>query len=283
MILTREEQKSVLRMVMESHQGITLSEAKSNQDIREEMKLNLEFYSGLKEVLLSDKKLKEGIKTGISWLDTVIGIIGGIKDLLTSSDIGKWLSEKIKLISNRLFPSLSKNPNDWTDKISSFFKKIAEYLGPKSIAYFIAAFKKRSPKPGEEAIQAEMDKANKIYKAILIVLIAIAVVKLWMFIAPFYSAATSASASSALLGAVKTAGLGGISSGGFNILGLINKIKHLGHEEGKHASEEGVKDAIANLKDELKSITQEKPADAPFGDYYNTEESLRMQKLAGIV
>jgi hypothetical protein len=254
MILTREEQKSVLRMVMESHQGITLSEAKSNQDIREEMKLNLEFYSGLKEVLLSDKKLKEGIKTGIGWLDTVIGIIGGIKDLLTSSDIGKWLSEKIKLISNRLFPSLSKNPNDWTDKISSFFKKIAEYLGPKSIAYFIAAFKKRSPKPGEEAIQAEMDKANKIYKAILIVLIAIAVVKLWMFIAPFYSAATSASASSALLGAVKTAGLGGISSGGFNILGLINKIKHLGHEEGKQAAEDGIQGAIGNLKDELKLL-----------------------------
>jgi hypothetical protein len=283
MVLTREEQKSVLRMVMESHQGITLSEVKSNQDIREEIKLNLEFYSGLKEVLLSDKKLKEGIKTGIGWLDTVLDIIGGIKDLLTSSDIGKWISEKIKAISNKLFPSLSKNPNDWTDKISNFFKKVAEYLGPKSIAYFIAAFKKRSPKPGEEAIQAEMGKAEKIYKAILVVLIAIAAVKLWIFIAPFFSAATSASASSALLGAVKTAGLGGISSGGFNILGLINKIKHLGHEEGKQAAEDGIQGAIGNLKDELKSISQEKPADSPFGDYYNTEESLRMQKLAGIV
>jgi len=283
MVLTREEQKSVLRMVMESHQGITLSEVKSNQDIRKEIKLNLKFYSGLKEVLLSDKKLKEAIHTGMGWLDTLIGVIGGVKDLLTSSDVGKWISEKIKVLSNKLFPSLSKNPNDWTDKISNFFKKVAEYLGPKSIAYLIAAWKKKSFKPGEEAIQAEMDKANKIYKAILIVLIAIAAVKLWIFITPFYSAATSTSAASSLLGAVKTAGIGGVASGGFNVIGLINKIKHLGHEEGKHAAEEGVKDAIANLKDELKSVTQEKPADAPFGDYYNTEESLRMQKLAGIV
>jgi len=33
MILTREEQKSVLRMVIESHQGITISEVKSNQTV----------------------------------------------------------------------------------------------------------------------------------------------------------------------------------------------------------------------------------------------------------
>ncbi len=283
MILTREEQKSVLRMVIESHQGITISEAKSNQDIREEIKLNLEFYSGLKETILSDKKLKEAIHTGMGWLDNIIGIIGGIKDLLTSSDIGKWISEKIKVISNKLFPSLGKNPNDWTDKIASFFKKVAEYLGPKAIAYLIAAWKNKSFKPGEEAIQAEMGKAEKIYKAILVVLIVIAAVKLWMFIAPFYSAATSASAASSLVSAVKTAGIGGIASGGFNVIGLINKIKHLGHEEGKHAAEDGMQNAIANLKDELKSISQEKSADSPFGDYYNTEESLRMQKLAGIV
>ena len=34
MILTRTEQKSVLRMVIESYQGITLAEAKSNPDIK---------------------------------------------------------------------------------------------------------------------------------------------------------------------------------------------------------------------------------------------------------
>ena len=283
MVLTREEQKSVLRRVMESYQGITISEVKSNQDIREEIKSNLKFYSGLKETILSDKKLKEAISTGIGWLDNLISIIGGVKDLLTSSDIGKWISEKIKLLANKLFPSLSKNPNDWTDKIASFFKKVAEYLGPKVIAYLIAAWKNKSFKPGEEAIQAEMGKAEKIYKTILVVLITIAAVKLWIFIAPFYSAATSASAASSLVSAAKTAGIGGFAGGGFNVIGLINKIKHLGHEEGKHAAEKGMQDAIDNLKDELKSIPQEKPADSPFGDYYNTEESLRMQKLAGIL
>ena len=58
MTLAREEQKSVMRMVMESHQGITLSEVRSNQSIKSELKLNLEFYSGLKETLMSDKILK---------------------------------------------------------------------------------------------------------------------------------------------------------------------------------------------------------------------------------
>jgi hypothetical protein len=254
MTLTKEEQKSVLRMVMESYQGITISEAKSNQDIKKEMKLNLEFYSSLKETILSDKKLKEAV-TGIGFIDSIISVLGNIKDLFTASDIGKWISEKTKLLANKLFPSLSKNPNDWTDKISNFFKKVAEYLGPKTIAYLIAAWKKRSLKPGEEAIQAEMNVANKIYKAVLIVLITIATVKLWIFLAPFFTATTSSSAAGSLIGAIKTAGIGGFIKGGYNVVGLINKVKHLGHKEGKHAVEDGMQDAIANLKDELKSIS----------------------------
>jgi hypothetical protein len=282
MTLTKEEQKSVLHIVMESYQGITISEVKYNQDIKKEIKLNLEFYSGLKETILFDKTLKEAV-TGIGFIDGIIAILGNIKDLLTSNDIFKWISDKIKQIANKLFPSLSKNPNDWTDKLTNFFKKVAEYLGPKSIAYLIAAWKKKSLKPDKEAIQAEMDIAGKIYKAILIVLIAIAAVKLWIFIAPFYTASTSSTAASALIGAVKSVGIGGIAKGGFNVIGLINKIKHLGHEEGKHAAEDGMQDAITNLKDELKSISSQKQSDSPFGSYYNTEESLRMQKLAGII
>ena len=206
-----------------------------------------------------------------------------IKNLLTTTDVGKWISVKIKLIADKLFPSLSKNPNDWTDKISKFFKKVSEYLGPKTIAYIIAAVKNLTPKPSKEAIQAEMNKAEKIYKVVLVVLIAIAAFKLWIFVAPFFSALSAPAVSSALTSAAKTAGIWGFLGGTGNAVGLISKIKHLGHKEGSEVLQKGMQDAISNLKDELKSVSQEKPADSPFGDYYNTEESLRMQKLAGIL
>jgi len=285
MVLTREEQKSVLRMVIESHQVITISEARSNQSIKEEMMLNLKFYSGLKEVFLADKNLKEGLSTGISWIDSAIAFIGGIKDLLTSTDIGKWFSGKIKSFFNKLFPSFSKDPNDWTDKISKFFKKIAQIFGPTFIAYLIAAWKKKSFRPSKEEILAQSDKASNIYKAILTVLIALAIAKLWIFIAPFFTAAISNSAGAALLGAVKSAGLIGVTTGAFNIVGLISKIKHLSHEVGVKTTEDFKQTAMDNLQKELGSISQEKPTSSPFGkdDYYNTEESLRIRKLTKII
>jgi hypothetical protein len=233
-ILTKEEKKHVIYMVMESYQSITLSEVKNNNNIKSEIKLNLEFYSGLKEILLKNKKLKEAIHTGIGWLDNIILGIGSIKDLLTTTDIGKWLSEKIRNLANKLFPSFAKNPNDWTDKLKKAIDNITKWLGPKSIAYILAAWKAKSFKPGNDAIQVEMEKATKIYKIILIILILLAAVKLFIFIAPFFSAATAASVSAALSSAVQHAGIIGFAGAGFNILGLINKIKHLSHDEGEH-------------------------------------------------
>ena len=51
MILTKEEKIDVVKMVLESYKGITLTEAKSNNEIREVIKKNLIFYSGIKESL----------------------------------------------------------------------------------------------------------------------------------------------------------------------------------------------------------------------------------------
>ena len=69
MILTRTEQKSVLRMVIESYQGITLAEAKSNPDIKKKMKLNLKFYNEVKKGFLNEDKSNileaEGILSSI--------------------------------------------------------------------------------------------------------------------------------------------------------------------------------------------------------------------------
>jgi len=163
-MLTKEEKFLVLTMVLESSGNTTISEAKTNNNIQAEMLLNLEFYSGLKKHVLSERQIKEGGITGISWIDGPLNILGNIKDLLTSTDIGKWLSEKIKKIAEKLFPSFGKTENDWTDKLKKAVETFAKWLGPKFIAYIIAAWKKKSFKPGKEESKLKCQKQQKFIK-----------------------------------------------------------------------------------------------------------------------
>ena len=255
MQLTLEEKKTIARFILKENKVTTLHEAKSNNNLLKELKLNIQFYSGLKEHLYKNKPLQEAI-TGISWIDNVIGFFGSIKDLLTSTTIGKWIVSKLKAAAERLFPKLTQNPNDVTDKIANFFKKVTKWLGPSGIAYLIAAWKQKSLKPSKEAISAAMPTAEKIYKVILGILIAIAIAKLVMFLAPLGSAvlksfAVFAKVGGGAQGAVQAgmiagplmgkilaaAGLKGIAAAGFNVTGLIQKIQHLGHSEAGHEAE----------------------------------------------
>jgi hypothetical protein len=96
-----------------------------------------------------------------------------------------------------------------------------------------------------------MEKANKIYKRILMVLIALAAGKLIVFLAPFWSAAFAKNVALSLGAAAKHAGLGGFSVAGFNIVGLINKIKHASYDEAEHAAEEALSSAQNSLSQEL--------------------------------
>jgi hypothetical protein len=265
MILTLEEKKSIIRMVLKEYQNITISEIKSNSNIKKEIKLNLKFYSGLKEAI------------GLDWVSSIINFIGGIKDFLTATDIGKWIVKTVQKIANKLSPTYSKDPNDWTDKLVNFFKKVKEWIGPKFIAYLIAAWKKKSFKPSDEEIKAQMKPAEVIYKIILGILICLAIYKLWAFIGPFYTAAIGASAGSALLGAAKAAGIKGILGGTFNIMGLVSKISHLGHAEGKKEIEKEYQKAISNLNNTADDIFKNSSTNSPTGDYYNAE-SLRINK-----
>lgn len=259
-MLTKEEKYSVLRMVLESNQNTTISEAKTNNNLQAEMVLNLEFYSGLKKHSLSQKQIKEGIHTGFSWLDNTLAILGNVKDLLTTTDIGKWLSAKVQIIAQKLFPSFGKTESDWTDKLKKAVDSFAKWLGPKSIAYIIAAWKKKSLKPGQEAIEAEMPRAAKIYKILLIILIIIGIIKLIVFLAPFMvagaTAASSASASmstiaNAVGGVIQHAGLGGFSAAGFNILGVVKKISHLKPHDAHLELKAGLSTVTDSLSQEL--------------------------------
>jgi len=269
MQLTLEEKKTIARFILKENKVTTLHEAKGNNNLLKELKLNIQFYSGLKEHLYKNKPLQETI-TGIGWIDNVIGFFGSIKDLLTSTTIGKWIVNKLKAAAERLFPKLTQNPNDVTDKIANFFKKVTKWLGPSGIAYLIAAWKQKSLKPSKEAISAAMPTAEKIYKVILGILIAIAIAKLVMFLAPLGSAvlksfAVFAKVGGGAQGAVQAgmvagplmgkilaaAGLKGIAAAGFNVTGLIQKIQHLGHSEAGHEAEKFADQELAKAPAEI--------------------------------
>lgn len=270
MQLTLEEKKTIARFILKENKVTTLHEAKSNNNLLKELKLNIQFYSGLKEHLYKNKSLQEAITTGIGWIDNVIGFFGSIKDLLTSTTIGKWIVNKLKAAAERLFPKLTQNPNDVTDKIANFFKKISKLLGASGIAYIIAAWKQKSLKPSKEAIDAAIPVAEKINKIILGILIAVAIAKLVMFLAPLSPAILKAFAvftkvgggaqgavqagmiAGPLMGKIlAAAGLKGIAAAGFNVTGLIQKIQHLGHSEAGHEAEKFADQELAKAPAEI--------------------------------
>jgi hypothetical protein len=270
MQLTLEEKKTIARFILKENKVTTLHEAKGNNNLLKELKLNIQFYSGLKEHLYKNKSLQEAITTGIGWIDNVIGFFGSVKDLLTGTSLGKWIVNKLKAAAERLFPKLSQNPNDVTDKIANFFKKISKLLGASGIAYIIAAWKQKSLKPSKEAIDAAMPVAEKINKIILGILIAVAIAKLVMFLAPLGPAILKSFAAFAKVGGgtqgvlqagmvagplmgkiLAAAGLKGIAAAGFNVTGLIQKIQHLGHSEAGHEAEKFADQELAKAPAEI--------------------------------
>jgi hypothetical protein len=265
--LTLNEKKTIAKFILKKNNK-TLQEAKNNNNLLKEVKQNIQFYSGLKEHLYKNKVLQEA--TGIGWLDSIIGVFGSIKDLLTGTSLGKWFVNKLKSLAEKLFPKLSKNPNDITDKISRFFKSVNKVLGAHGIAYLIAAWKQKSFKPSKEAIEAAMPVAEKVYKVILGILIAIAVTKLIMFLAPFapavlqgFSAFTGAGGATTgtinagavagplIMKALSAAGIKGVAGGAFNIVGLTQKIQHLKGHEAEHETENIVNQELAKAPAEI--------------------------------
>jgi hypothetical protein len=266
MQLTLNEKKAVAKFILKKNNVKTLQEAKNNISSLKEIKQNIQFYSGLKEHLYKNKILQEGF----GWIDNVIKFFGSVKDLLTGTSLGKWIIDKLKSLAEKFFPKLSKDPNDITDKISGFFKTINKWLGAHGIAYLIAAWKQKSFKPSKEAIEAVMPIAEKVYKVVLGVLIAVAITKLIMFLAPFAPAAlqgfsafagaggTTAGATSAgmvagplVMKALSAAGFKGIAGGAFNIVGLTQKIKHLKGHEAEHEVEDIASQELAKAPAEI--------------------------------
>lgn len=207
MTLTREEQKSVLRMVMESHQGITLSEAKTNEDIREEMKLNLEFYNSLKEDFLNEEKTNLDEASGM--LMTFLGALGSIKDYLTGLKVVKDITEWVKGILAKLAKKLAPLVDKFIpQKAQNIAKAIAEApvnlvkwlyntLSYKGFAKAFAVIRYRTRKPTDEQKKCMELAAKKVYKWILITLVVAFLIKFAMIAIPMALKAAAASGTAA--------------------------------------------------------------------------------------
>lgn len=219
--LTREEQKSVVKMVMESHQGVTLSESKTNEDIREEMKLNLEFYNSLKEDFLNEEKTNLDEASGM--LMTFLGVLGSIKDYLTGlkvvKDITSWIQGIIQKLSEKLGPQIDKFvpqkiqdfAKDGVSAVEKFIKWIYNTLSYKGLAKLFAMIRYRTVKPSDEQKQCMELAAKKVYKWIIITLVVAFVIKLiitsWpMIVAALTKTATAGAATSAASGSTQLAG-----------------------------------------------------------------------------
>ena len=260
--LTKEEVRKVSVMVLESYENLKLESTNNNQELLAEITANVAFYSFLKEEFNKDKDLKEAIETGFPVVDAMISFFGGIKDFLTSTDFGKYLAKKVKQFTDKFFPSLGKDEKSWPNKFVAFTKKLASALGPKGIAWLLAAKKAgkqaggiakflKFKKPSKEQVEAAMGVATKIYKGLMLILIGIAAIKLFVFVAPFFTSAMSASIATSLTGAASAAGVKGFTLAGFNIIGLVKKVEHFKHAEhlGDHSEE--INGELNNIATEL--------------------------------
>jgi len=205
--LTREEQKSVVKMVMESHQGVTLSEAKTNEDIREEMKLNLEFYNSLKEGFTREGKTTLDEATGM--FGTVLSVLGNIKDFLTGTkvikDIVSWVQGLIQKLSEKLGPKIDQFipqkiqdlAKDGVSAVEKFVKWIYNTLSYKGLAKLFAMIRYKTIKPTDEQKQCMELAAKKVYKWILITLVVAFIIKFAMVAIPMALKAAAASGTAA--------------------------------------------------------------------------------------
>jgi len=232
--LTREEQKSIVKMVMESHQGVTLTEAKTNQDIREEMKLNLEFYNSLKEGFIREGKATLDEAAGM--FGAVLSVLGNIKDFLTGTKIVKNILEWIKGIVNKLAEKLIPVVDKFIpQKIQDFAKDVGnavvklvkwvyETLSYKGLAKLFAMIRYKTFRPTDEQKKCMELAAKKVYKWILITLVVTFVIKVAIIAAPMMAA--SAATTTAATGTVQTAGFAGFTAAMKPIGALLAKVGH---------------------------------------------------------
>lgn len=206
MNLTREEQLMVASMVVESH-NVSISEAKTNQQLKEDLKLNLEFYNGIKE---EGAVINEGF----------LSIMGNIKDLWTAATkadgLFKVVYDRVTKIAQKYAPSISKYIPSEIKEFGAAMKDIANWLyktlGYKGFAKGFAMVKYRTLKPSQEQINCLVPFAKIVISILYLVLVALFLIKLIPIIAGAGAAAGAGTTVQAGFGPL-TAVFKGLGSG----------------------------------------------------------------------
>ena len=181
------------------------------------MKLNLEFYNSLKEGFIKDSKSTLDEAAGM--FGAVLGVLGNIKDFLTGTKIIKDITAWVQGLIQKLFEKLSPQIDKFIpQKVQNVAKAIAEApikfvkwvyntLSYKGLAKLFAMIRYKTFRPTDEQKQCMELAAKKVYKWILITLVAAFVIKLAVLAAPMIAtAATSTAATGAAAGTTQLAG-----------------------------------------------------------------------------
>lgn len=215
--LTREEQLQVVSMVLETS-NYTIAEAKNNQTIREEIKLNLEFYTEVKKGFVNEAG-------GV--LGSILSVLGNVKDFLTGTKVIKdiisfvrgiidKIAEKLKPLVEKYVPANLQNAVKATGEAIVFeidmFKDLAKWLyntlSPAGLAKLFAMIRYKTFRPSEEQKKCMLAAATAVYRAILIGLVIAFLVKLGYVLIPMLTAKGIAGAAAA--GGIQKAGFVGL-------------------------------------------------------------------------
>ena len=207
MILNKQEKKFIINKVMESYQNITLSEVKTNNNIRSEIQLNLKFYNEVKKGFINENKTNileiGGVFGGIlSVLGNIKDFLSGLKLVKNSVDIIKKILatvfSKIKGVIEKFIPGgelILKGAQYVADKITEGIKWLYKTLSYKGLAKLFAMIRYRTLMPSDEQKECMVLAAQKAYRWIIIGLLAAFAIKMLPLIgATLATAGTSAAA-----------------------------------------------------------------------------------------
>jgi len=192
-ILTLEEKKKVINKVMESYQNIPLTEVKSNNTIKTELRANLAFYNEVKKGFLTEGKQPLNEAEGI--LGVILSSIGNIKDFITGAGIGKsileWIkkmlakvAEYIKGFMNSIIPGSYEKVESVAKGIKNAVQWVYKTLTWPGLAKLFAMIRYKTLKPTEEQKACMELAAKKAYRWILIVFIGAFLVKMIIALTP---------------------------------------------------------------------------------------------------
>ena len=270
-VLTKNDRKAIASMVIEeSYQGITLTEAKTNESLKEDIAENIVFYNDVKLILLEEaKKQQRSLHEGV--LKDILSFLGGIKDALTATKVGQdltaWIRSRmskfagaIEKKANSLFKSDQINPGtdvkqaaskaaDLFQSGLSWFVKTFSYKGIAKL-FAMIRYRKRGKNLTKEQIDCMKPAAKKTVSAIYVILVIAFIAKFAVFAAPIIAKGGLAALQATVIALVTKAGIWGgaklVAGKAFSTFSAMKKAQDAAKyaKEAKAGIGDGVGEAL---------------------------------------